>query len=96
MRTIVLILTALMLAGCPLAQTVRPPKVVTVTVTEHEKLPSWATDPLPRPHRANDTVGEHLRNETAQDAVLDLADCHRLLLRRMDAGEKVNSKECDK
>lgn len=100
MRTLVLILATLLLAGCPLEQVVRsdarPPKIATVTVTEHEKTPSWATDDLLIPHRTDDSVGAHLRNEDAQDAVLELAQCHRRLLRRMDAGEKVNPKECKK
>lgn len=92
MRTVMLVVV-LGLAACQTIPNV--PEQVTVTVTKLTPIPSWATDPLPVAKRRNETVGEHLRVEDANTGMLGgVANCHRRLLARLNAGEKVDPKEC--
>ena len=56
--------------------------------------PSWATEPLPVAHRNSGAVSDHLRVEEANTGWLNVANCHRRLLRRLGAGETVDPKEC--
>ena len=96
MRTLMLV-AVLGLAAC--RSTPEPPEVpevVTVTVTKMTPVPEWATDPLPVAKRTNESVGEHLRVEDANTGMLGkVANCHRALLRRLNAGEKVDpEREC--
>jgi hypothetical protein len=86
---------AMLLAACATVPNV--PETVTVTVTQMVPVPTWATDPLPVAKRRNETVGEHLRVEDANTGMLDaVANCHRRLLARLNAGEKVDQKDCKK
>lgn len=95
MRTLMIVLV-LGLAGCrTLPDPPNVPEVVTVTVTKMTPVPEWASEPLPVAKRANDKVREHLRVEDANTRMLqDVANCHRRLLRRLSAGERVDPKEC--
>jgi hypothetical protein len=70
------------------------PKQVIVTVEKFKPIPTWATDPLVKPEPADGTVGARNRSHDARGAVIDVANCHRLLLKKLDAGEAVDPKEC--
>lgn len=99
----VLSLAVLMLAACsryPARTVIKPdtplPQTVAVTVTEWRPVPTWAIEPVQVPPRQNDTVGEHLRHEHALEQATKLMNCHRRLLRRLNAGETPERKECEK
>lgn len=87
------ILAALGLTGCA-TRAPNVPKQVTVVVEKFKPLPAWATDPLAKPEPADGTVGARLHSHEARGAVIDVANCHRLLLKKLDAGEAVDPKEC--
>jgi hypothetical protein len=88
----VLLLPALGFTGCQPRPNV--PQQVTVVVEKFKPLPAWATDPLAKPEPADGTVGARLRSHEARGAVIDVANCHRLLLKKLDAGETVDPQEC--
>lgn len=89
-----LLVAVFVLAAC--AREVRPtiPETVPVVIERYRSLPGWATQPLPKPEAANDTVGARLLNEEARGGVIDLGNCHRDLLARLDRGESVNPEAC--
>jgi hypothetical protein len=70
------------------------PAQVTVVVEKFKPLPAWATDPLLKPEPADDTVGARLRSNEARGGVIDIANCHRRLLQKLDRGEPVDKREC--
>lgn len=70
------------------------PEVVEVVVEKPKPIPTWATDELPKPVAADGTVGARVVSEDARGHVIDLANCHRRLLRKLDKGEQVDPKEC--
>jgi len=72
------------------------PEQVTVVVERYKPLPTWATDPLPVQARAGDAVESYIRSEKALGTVADLANCHRRLLVKLDRGEAVDKRECDR
>ena len=72
------------------------PEVVEVTVEVYRDLPDWATAELPKPQAKDGTVGAYLTSEDARGAVIDLANCHRRLLRKLDSDEAVDKRECEK
>lgn len=88
--TLALALAAL--AGCKTVPDV--PSVVHVPVETFRPLPSWATEALPKPVPVDGTVEARIRSEHARGTVIDLANCHRRLLARIDKGEAVDEKEC--
>lgn len=95
MRTIILLPMLLSLCAwgsCQRKPTV--PQTVTVVVEKMKPIPSWATDALDKPQRVDGTVGAALKSEDQRGNVIDLANCHRRLLARMDRGEVVQQKEC--
>ena len=71
------------------------PATVTVVVERYKPLPAWATAPLPKPQAADGTVLQHLRNEEARGGVIDVANCHRRLLVKLDQGAAVDKRECE-
>ena len=73
---------------------VQPPQVVTKVVEVYRPLPTWATDPLPRPAPANGTVRAVVDSHGARGDVIDLANCHRRLLRKVQQGEAVQAQDC--
>lgn len=86
---------ALAFAALPGCKTVpNVPQAVRVPVEAYRPLPSWATEPLPMPFPADGTVEARVRSEHARGVVIDLANCHRRLLVRIDKGEVVDEKEC--
>lgn len=99
MRTLTIIATVLLapLLTAASCGNTRPrlPEVVEVVVEKPKPIPSWATDELPKPKPADGTVGQRIKSEDARGHVIDLANCHRLLLRRLDKGEQVDPKECE-
>lgn len=86
-------LAVLGLSGCA-SQQPKVPERVTVVVERYKPLPVWATDPLPKPMPANGTVGARARSHDARGGVIDVANCHRHLLQKLDRGEPVDEKEC--
>lgn len=91
MRTLTLAL-CLLLSACATVPNI--PEQITVVVEKFKPLPAWATDELPKPVAADGTVGARVRSEDARGHVIDLANCHRRLLRRLDAGQAVDRREC--
>lgn len=89
---VVLALPAAGFTGCQTRPNV--PEQVTVVVEKFRPLPAWAKEPLPKPQPADGTVRERIRSEHARGVVIDLANCHRRLLARLDSGEAVDPKEC--
>lgn len=97
MRTLILALfAALLLTGWGSCER-RPnvPEQVTVVVEKFKPLPDWATAPLPKPERADGTIGALSRSHEARGSTIDVANCHRALLRRLDAGEPVDKRACE-
>lgn len=96
MRTVTLAAIVLALAACQSAPKFpQVPEQVTVVVERYKPLPSWATEQLVKPEAASGKVGDRLRNEEARGGVIDVSNCHRRLLARLDKGEAVDKKECE-
>jgi len=96
MRTLILLFFCLfMVVGC--VEGVKPniPEKVAVTVEKYKPLPVWATKPLQLPLPADSTVGARLESNNKRGLVIDLANCHRKVLAKLDRGETVSEKECD-
>jgi hypothetical protein len=89
---LLLLLAVIGLSGCATAPNV--PKQVIVTVEKFKPLPAWATDPLAKPEAADGSVGARVRSEAQRGIAIDLANCHRRLLKQLDAGQPVDPKEC--
>lgn len=97
MRTVTLLATVLALPACQSAPKLpQVPEQVTVVVERYKPLPSWATEQLVKPEAASGKVGDRLRNEEARGGVIDVSNCHRRLLARLDKGETVDKKECER
>lgn len=79
--------------GCERKPT--PPQTVTVTVTKYRPLPDWATAELPVATPADGTVGARVQSHHVRGLTLELANCHRRLLRKIDKGESVTKDECE-
>jgi hypothetical protein len=87
----------LLLTACGSAPAHRTPSTIaTVVVETPRKLPDWATSPLPKPEAADHSVRAHLTDEDERGSVIDLANCHRLLLRKLENGEPVTTDECER
>lgn len=91
---LVLVLLVLGLAGCGREARPNVPKQVTVVVERFKPLPAWATTPLAKPEPVDGTVGARARSHEARGGVIDVANCDRRLLARLDAGEAVDPREC--
>ena len=89
---IILAIMSALMGGCASAPTI--PETVTVTVEKYKPLPTWATETLPKPAPANDTVAERLKSNDARGGVIDYANCLRELLVRLDKGEVVGKEDC--
>lgn len=99
MRTLIAaVLLPLALAACQsvpdLPDLPELPGTTTVVVERYRDLPAWATEPLHVAPRADGRVESHLRHEAALQAAVDLANCHRRLLARLDAEQPVAPSEC--
>lgn len=92
MRVLAIALCAALLGACHSAPTV--PRTVTVVVEKFRPLPAWATDPLLKPEQVDGTVEARVVSEKARGVIIDLANCHRRLLLRLDRGEQVDATEC--
>lgn len=100
MRTVTLLATMLLapLLTAASCGNSRPqlPETVEVVVEKYRDLPTWATEPLPLPQPADGTVGERVQSEHDRGEVILLANCHRRLLGKLDKGEPVDEKECER
>lgn len=94
-RLALLSLLALGLAACKSAPE-RPPvtQVVEKIVYVDRKFPSWATEPLPDPVIENGTLGELRNKYDERGAVIELASCHRALMRQLERNEPVDPLTC--
>lgn len=70
------------------------PEQVTVVVEKYRDLPSWATTPLAKPAPVDGTVQARVQSHDQRGTTIDLANCHRRLLAKLDAGEQVDAQEC--
>ena len=90
----ILILLCIAVSGCSSAP-IKTPERITVVVEKYKPLPLWATAPIAKPMPADGTVGEALASEFSRGVIIDLLNCHRRLLAKLDKGEPVNPKECE-
>lgn len=93
MRLAAIVLFALLAASCTSVPDV--PEQVTVVVEKYRDLPTWATTPLIKPAPVDGTVEGRVLSHDQRGTTIDLANCHRRLLAKLDAGEMVDGKECD-
>ncbi len=70
------------------------PTTVTKIVEVDRDFPAWATEPLPEPAPANDTLGALNKSHEARGGVNTLANCHRKLMRQLEKGQAVDPKSC--
>ena len=101
MKALFLIAAAVLLAACGSKterelRKVQPPQVVTKVVERFRPLPSWATEQLPNKPPANGTVEALKDANNARADTIDLANCQRRLLVRIEKGETVDAKTCRK
>lgn len=93
-------LIALALAGCQTTEgalrDVQPLTVVTKVVEKRVDLPAWATEPLPNTAPADKSVEAVVKANNARAETIDYANCRSRLIQRVQAGEKVDAKECRK
>ena len=88
----VLIVLCIAVSGCKSLP--KPPEKVYITVEKFKPLPLWATQPIAKPYASDGSVGAVLGSEFDRGTVIDLMNCHRLLLAKLDAGEPVDPKAC--
>lgn len=89
---LLVVLAVVGLTGCATAPNV--PKQVTVIVEKRVPLPAWATDPLTKPEPVDGSIGARVRSHEERGITIDIANCHRRLLKKLDAGDAVDPKEC--
>jgi hypothetical protein len=94
MRALALFLAAALVTAC--ASVPNVPEQVIVPVERFKPLPTWATEPLPVPQPIDGTVEARIRSEAARGITIDLANCHRRLLAKLDKGETVDKQECER
>ena len=87
-------IAALTLAACTSVPAV--PEQVTVVVEKYRDLPSWATAALAKPEPIDGTVEGRVRSHDQRGTTIDLANCHRHLLAKLDKGEAVDKQECER
>lgn len=96
-RLVALLALTLLLPACSTERALRkvqPPKVVTKVVEVYKPLPDWAVKPLPNVPPKDSTVESLVKANNARAETLDLANCERRLLAKIDKGEPVNPKDC--
>lgn len=99
MRTAVALMLAVFLAGCA---SLRPcpvpqaPKTVTVTVEKFRPWPEWALRSLPEDAPRMNTVEEAKRLASARLSTIQAENCRKRLLAKLDRGEPVDAKECER
>lgn len=92
---IVILLLASCLPACKTAPKLPElPEAIHHVVEEYRPLPGWATIELPLPPLESTTVQGHLKREKALEAIVEQANCHRKLLRQLDAGRAHDSAAC--
>lgn len=92
-----LLLVLLVLAGCSSTadlRKVQPPQIVTKIVEVQVNLPTWATEQIVKPMPASGLVGDLRDSNTARGAMLDYVNCRSKLIVKVQAGEKINIKDC--
>ena len=101
LQAALMLLACAALAGCGRSLTgqlkdIEPPSVVAMEVERTIPLPAWATAPLPNTPPANGTVEALVKANDARAATIDYANCRSRLIERVQAGEKVDRKECER
>lgn len=99
MRAALAIVLLSLLAGCATWRAcpdIKAPETITVTVEKFRPLPEWAKRPLPEDAPRANTVGEAMRLANARLATIQAENCRKRLLAKLDAGEKVDAKECER
>lgn len=96
MKALIAVLTMMVVAGCKTTCPIpEQPKVVRVPVDRYIPLPAWATKPLPVDAPKANTPEEAVRLASSRLETIRLANCRAALLRKLEAGEKANPKECE-
>lgn len=95
MRSLLLLLV--LLAGCQTDRELRkvqPPQVVTKIIEVPLDLPLWATEQIVIPQPADGRVQELIDSNNARGEWLKYVNCRSKLIQKVEAGEKVNIKDC--
>lgn len=89
---------ALALVGCKTTEQqvrdVQPPRVVTKVVEKTIDLPKWATEPVPNKAPSDKSVEAVVKANNARAGTLDYVNCRSRLIEKVQAGQKVDPKEC--
>jgi hypothetical protein len=100
MRTAIALMLVLAIAGCgatcPEVKPPPPPSIVKVPVDRYIRLPEWATRQLPLSEPRANTPEEATRLACVRLGTLMVANCRAVLLDKLDKGENVDPKICDK
>lgn len=101
-RALLLAMCVLMLAGwrggCSSAPT-KPdlptlPETVPLVIEKPAPLPPVLTNPLPRAPRADGKLSSYKAKEQADEAIIDMADCHRRIAAALSRGEPADPATC--
>ncbi|HHA2858123.1 TPA: hypothetical protein ACOFDH_000496 [Stenotrophomonas maltophilia] len=97
MRTLAALMCATLLAACATTPPPAPvpPKVVTVTV-EKPWIPDWMLVVLPEDAPRQNTVQEAKRLANDRLSTIQAENCRKRLGAKVNRGEKVDPKECEK
>ena len=88
---------ALLLALSACAQApVKMPEKVYITVEKFKALPPWALAPVPNEAPKDSLVESLVQANNTRASTLDIVNCRIALLGKLDRGEVVNPKDCDR
>lgn len=99
MRRFLAVAIAALAAGCATtrdADIPKAPEVVTKVVERYRPLPDWALRLLPEDAPRQNTVDEAKRLASDRLSTIQAENCRKRLLARLDRGEAVNPKACDR
>ena len=86
-----------MLVGCGVDRELRkvqPPTVVTKVVEKRVDLPTWATEEIVIPNPVDGKVRSLIDSHNDRGAWLQYVNCRSKLIKKVQAGEEVNIKDC--
>ena len=93
MKSLLAVALALALSACQTLPDL--PDTITVVEKEFQPIDSTFTDVVEKPQPTDGSVGARVISHDKRGQLIDLWACHRRLLARLSAGEKVDMKECD-
>jgi hypothetical protein len=96
MRNSAALILLLALVGCQTCPVPKAPEFVTVPIEKYRPLPAWALQPLPEDAPHANTVAEATRLASERLSTIRAENCRKRLLARLDKGEAVSAKECER